>query len=143
MPQRLGDRKKSQNWVGTMTYRILVVDDSKLARMAVAKAFNAVRPDWTRVEASSAEEAVSLAKTSHCSIALLDFNMPERDGLHLAADLKAAHPEMILAVISANYQKEIVDRAQAVGATFLAKPLTEQALREFLASVEPKMKAQS
>lgn len=126
-----------------MTYRILVVDDSKLARMAVAKAFSSVRPDWTRVEASSAEEALSLAKSSHFDIAFLDFNMPERDGLHLAAGLKAAHPDMVLAVISANYQKEIVERAQAVGATFLAKPLTEQALREFLATAEGKLKAQS
>ena len=124
-----------------MAYKILVVDDSKLARMAVAKAFNAVRPDWTRVEAGNAEEALTLAKASHFDVAFLDFNMPERDGLHLAADLKAVQPDMVLAVISANHQKEIVDRATAVGATFLAKPLTEQALRDFLASAEPKLKA--
>jgi DNA-binding NarL/FixJ family response regulator len=124
-----------------MTYRILVVDDSKLARMAVAKAFNAVRPDWIRVEASSAEEALALAKASHFDIALLDFNMPDRDGLHLAADLKAACPSTVLAVISANYQREVVERAEAVGATFLAKPLTEQALREFVSGAEPKLTA--
>lgn len=124
-----------------MAYKILVVDDSKLARMAVAKAFNTVRPDWTRVEAGNAEEALTLAKASHFDVAFLDFNMPERDGLHLAADLKAVQPDMVLAVISANHQKEIVDRATAVGATFLAKPLTEQALRDFLASAEPKLKA--
>lgn len=124
-----------------MAYTVLVVDDSKLARMAVAKAFNSVEPSWTRVEASSASEALALAKASAFDMALLDFNMPERDGLHLAADLKAANPDMILAVISANYQKEIVDRAQAMGATFLAKPLTEQALRDFLADSESKLKA--
>jgi CheY-like chemotaxis protein len=126
---------------GTMTYRILVVDDSKLARMAVAKAFNTVRPDWTRVEASNAEEALDLAKASSFDVAFLDFNMPNRDGLHLAADLKAASPSTVLAVISANYQKEVVERAEAIGATFLAKPLTEQALRDFVAIVESKLKA--
>ncbi len=124
-----------------MTYKILVVDDSKLARMAVAKAFNNVRPEWTRIEASSAEEALRLAKESHFDLALLDFNMPERDGLHLAADLKAAQPEIVLAVISANHQKEIVDRSQAVGATFLTKPLTELTLRDFLENAELKLKA--
>jgi DNA-binding NarL/FixJ family response regulator len=124
----------------TMTYRILVVDDSKLARMAVAKAFSTVRPEWVRVEASNAEEALALAKASHFDLALLDFNMPDRDGLHLAADLKAADPDVVLAVISANHQKEVVDRAQAIGATFLAKPLTEQGLRDFLTEVEPKLK---
>jgi DNA-binding NarL/FixJ family response regulator len=119
-----------------MPYKILVVDDSKLARMAVAKGLNALRPDWTRVEASSAEEALALAKKSDFDIALVDFNMPDRDGLHLAADLKAVKPNMALAVVSANHQKEIVDRAHAVGAAFLAKPLTEPMLREFLERVE-------
>ena len=124
-----------------MSYKILVVDDSKLARMAVAKMFSVVRPDWTRVEASGAEEAIGLAKASHFDVAFLDFNMPERDGLHLAADLKALAPGMVLAVISANHQKEVVQRAEAIGATFLAKPLTEPALRGFLAEAEAKLKA--
>jgi CheY-like chemotaxis protein len=140
MPLRLGNHKKPKR-IGTMVYRILVVDDSKLARMAVAKIFSAIRPDWVRVEASGAEEAVSLAKASHFDVAFLDFNMPDRDGLHLAADLKAIAPGMVLAVISANHQKEVVERAQAIGATFLAKPLTEPALRSFLSETEPKLKS--
>jgi hypothetical protein len=48
---------------------------------------------------------------------------------------------MVLAVISANHQKEVVERAQAIGATFLAKPLTEPALRSFLSETEPKLKS--
>jgi len=124
-----------------MAYRVLVVDDSKLARMAVAKAFNALRPDWVRVEASSAAQAVELAQASHFDVAFLDFNMPDRDGLHLAADLKAVQPDIVLAIISANHQKEIIERAHAVGASFLAKPLTEQALCDFLINAEPKLKA--
>jgi CheY-like chemotaxis protein len=142
MLRQLGDpSKRAEMGFGTMTYRILVVDDSKLARMAVAKALSAVRPDWTRVEASGAPEALSLAKANHFDVAVLDFNMPERDGLHLAMDLKAIDPDMVLAVISANHQKEVVDRARAIGAAFLGKPLTEQALRDFLAEIEPKLKA--
>ncbi len=124
-----------------MPYKILVVDDSKLARMAVAKGLNALRPDWTRVEASSAEEALALAKQSDFDVALLDFNMPDRDGLHLAADLRAVKPTMELAVVSANHQKEIVDRARAVGASFLGKPLTEPMLREFVERVEVNLKS--
>jgi DNA-binding NarL/FixJ family response regulator len=58
--------------------------------------------------------------------------MPGRDGLQLAAELKAIQPSMRLAVVSANHQDEIIARAKAVGAAFLPKPLTEQALGEFL-----------
>jgi CheY-like chemotaxis protein len=127
--------------MGMKPYRILVVDDSKLARIAAAKALNALRPDWLRVEASTAEEALSLAKQSAFDLALVDFNMPDRDGLHLAADLRQLDPKLVLALISANSQKEIVDRATAVGATFLTKPLTEQSLHDFIRDAEPRLKA--
>jgi DNA-binding NarL/FixJ family response regulator len=123
-----------------MTCNLLIVDDSKLARMSATKALKALYPDWNRVEASNAEEALTLAGKQAFDIALLDFNMPGRDGLHLAADLKAAHPSMQLAVISANHQDEIVARAKAVGAAFLPKPLTEQALGEFLRGAAEKLK---
>ena len=36
--------------------KILIVDDSKLARMAVAKMLGNLHPDWTRVEAANADE---------------------------------------------------------------------------------------
>jgi CheY-like chemotaxis protein len=122
-----------------MSYRILVVDDSKLARMSVAKLLNSLRPAWTRLEAANAKEALELMRQSPADLALLDFNMPERDGLHLAADLRAAAKDMPLAVVSANSQKEVVDRAAAVGAAFLTKPLTEQVLRGFLDAAEAKL----
>jgi DNA-binding NarL/FixJ family response regulator len=61
-----------------MTYKVLIVDDSKLARMAVTKALQTLYPEWNRVEATNAEEALALAKQAAADIALLDFNMPWR-----------------------------------------------------------------
>ena len=124
-----------------MTYKILIVDDSKLARMSVAKALNALQPTWTRIEAANADEAVVQVRSDKPDIALLDFNMPGRDGLALAAELRALAPDMPLAVISANIQDEIVARAHAVGAAFLAKPLSEKALAEFLTGAQAGLKA--
>ena len=47
-----------------MSYTILIVDDSKLARMAVIKALNSLHPDWVRLEASNADEAVKFMSQS-------------------------------------------------------------------------------
>jgi CheY-like chemotaxis protein len=115
-----------------MSYTILIVDDSKLARMAVNRALNALHPDWTRLEAANADEALKALKLGVPDIALLDLNMPGRSGLDLAAELRESKPGMPVAVVSANHQQEILNRARAIGATFLPKPLTEEALREFL-----------
>lgn len=115
-----------------MTYKVLIVDDSKLARMSVAKALDAVQPGWGRVEAANADEALEKAADGDIRLALLDFNMPGRDGLELAAELKRVRPELKLAVLSANLQQEIVAQAKSLGAAFLAKPLTEKALAQYL-----------
>ena len=115
-----------------MTYKVLIVDDSKLARMAVAKAMMSCYPEGTRVEAGSAEAALSAMQSDTPDIALIDFNMPGSDGLHLAADLRKLNPQMPIAIISANHQQEVINRTNALGATFLPKPVAEQALRAFL-----------
>lgn len=115
-----------------MTHKVLIVDDSKLARMAVVKALNALHPDWIRAEASNAAEALEHISQGAVNIILLDFNMPGKDGLVLAAELRETHPDISVAVISANHQVEVVRRAEAAGATFLPKPLTVKALGDFL-----------
>lgn len=122
-----------------MAYKVLIVDDSKLARMAVARTLTTLRPDWERVEATNADEALALARQAAFDIALLDFNMPGRDGLTLAAELRDLSPQMPVAVISANLQHEIVSRTQEIGAQFLPKPLTEDAMREFIAHAEARL----
>ena len=117
-----------------MAYKVLIVDDSKLARMAIIKALNALHPDWSHIEASNADDALNSIKQTGPDIALVDFNMPGRDGLDLAAEIRKSKPLMPVAVISANRQQQILDRASAVGASFLPKPITERTLGEFLDS---------
>ena len=115
-----------------MSAVILIVDDSKLARLVAGKTIKALQPDWERLEAGNAEKALSIVAGRQVDIALLDFNMPGMDGLELAAALRALRPAMPLALITANVQDEVIARARAVQAAFVAKPLTEDGLRGFL-----------
>lgn len=115
-----------------MSRTVLIVDDSKLARMAAAKLLSKLRPDWKRIEASNADEALAAVTPNAVDLVLLDFNMPGRDGLTLASDLRKIYPGMPIALISANLQQEIMVRAANVGAQFLPKPLSEEALKEFV-----------
>lgn len=119
-----------------MGYKVLIVDDSKLARMAIAKLIAALQPGWTRIEAASAQEAIACFTKGGADIALLDFNMPGRDGLTLAAELRDLKPDMPVALISANNQREIVAQTRQIGATFLPKPLTRECLSAFLTEAE-------
>jgi DNA-binding NtrC family response regulator len=127
--------------IRAMSYQVLIVDDSKLARMAIAKALNTLHPDWTRREAANVDEARAILKESSVDVALIDFNMPGLDGLAFAAELRGQSPGMPVAIISANHQKEIVNQSEDVGAAFIAKPLNEQALGAFLEKAVRRLEA--
>ena len=66
-----------------MGFRVLVVDDSKLARMVIASAFRRLRPDWHLTEAINADEALRAISNGAVDIALVDFNMPEIGRAHV------------------------------------------------------------
>jgi CheY-like chemotaxis protein len=125
-----------------MGYKILIVDDSKLARMAIAKVLRTLHPEWVQVEAVNADEALASVQTTKIDITILDFNMPGRDGLTLAAELREREPTMPVAVISANYQAEIVAGSRLAGAAFLSKPVTQEALAAFLADARARLEAE-
>ena len=117
-----------------MSYKVLIVDDSKLARMAAIKALRTLYPDWTSIEAANSDEAARMIGEARPDIVLLDFNMPGKNGLDLASEMLASNPHLPVAVVSANRQQEIVNRTTAIGAFFLPKPLTQDDLADFLRS---------
>jgi CheY-like chemotaxis protein len=120
---------------------VLIVDDSKLARIVMGKAIGAIQPDWTRVEASTADEALAVIERQRVDVAVLDFNMPGKDGLALAEELRARFPSMPIAVATANVQDEIIARARAVNATFIGKPVSQDSVRGFLSGAALRMRA--
>ena len=123
-----------------MAVTVLVVDDSKLARIVAGKAIAALKPDWQRVEAGSAAEALAIVAAQQVDLAVLDFNMPDKDGLQLAAELRALYPQMPIAIITANIQDEIIARARSLNATFVGKPVTEAAISGFISGAALRLK---
>jgi CheY-like chemotaxis protein len=115
-----------------MSYKLLIVDDSKLARMVMVSALRRLRPDWQVTEATNADEALAAVAGGAIDIALVDFNMPGTDGLDLVAKIRGIQATMPVAIVSANMQDEIIARARELHAAFVAKPLTDEALGAFL-----------
>jgi CheY-like chemotaxis protein len=123
-----------------MQHKVLIVDDSRLARMVITSALRRIQPDCELVEATSADDALAAVAAGSVDIALVDFNMPGTDGLELVAKLRKTHPHMPVAVVSANLQEEIIGRARELNAAFVAKPLTDEALAAFLSGAALRLK---
>jgi CheY-like chemotaxis protein len=124
-----------------MSVTILIVDDSKLARIVAGKALAELQPDWQKLEAGGAAQALEILADHAVNVALIDFNMPDKDGLQLAEELRALHPDMPIAIITANIQDEVIARARAIGATFVPKPVTSEGLQGFLSGAALRLRA--
>ena len=117
---------------------VLVVDDSRVARMMTGAAIQRLRPGWGIVEAASGEEALALAQAQPPDFVLMDVNMPGIGGLEAARRMCADHPGVRLSLLTANIQDPVREHAVGLGVGFLTKPLSEEALSRFLDDGAPR-----
>jgi len=112
---------------------ILIVDDSLISRLFMKKAVEASYPDWKIIEAGNAQEALASVGDNPISIALLDLNMPGGiNGLALAKTLQDSQDNIQIALVTANVQLSIQEKADSLGVAFVAKPVTEDKITAFL-----------
>lgn len=124
-----------------MPTTVLIVDDSKLARIVASKAVAALQPEWERLEAGTADEALTTFDAHQVDVIILDYNMPGRSGLDLAEELRPRFPKLPMALATANVQDEVIARARACQVTFVPKPINEDGLRGFLSGAALQLRA--
>ena len=85
-------------------------------------------------EAVDAEEALARVDTVRdLDLVLLDLEPPGRPGLEALSELRARHPEIPVAIVSAENDPEVVRRALRAGACgFIPKSSTGSVLRQAL-----------
>lgn len=87
----------------------------------------------TALIARTAEEAIERAKTDRPDFALLDLHLGEpRDGLDVAAAIRAADPDLPIALVTADKTVGADRRAKLLDLIVLSKPLDPERLWAFL-----------
>lgn len=119
--------------------RVLVVDDSRVSRMMSSAMIKALRADAQIVEAAEGGSALEAQTATPCDIAILDMNMPGMTGLELAERLHADFPGMPTALLTANVQDSIRNRAEAQGVHFFRKPINEGLIGQILDTLAPEV----
>lgn len=115
---------------------VLLVDDSKFARLLVKAFISSNFTDWEIDEAEDGTKALEMVEGKSYDYLLLDFNMPGMNGLELGERLRSRFPDAVIALLTANIQQEIQKKAENLGLEFLAKPPTEDKIRDFIAAQE-------
>jgi two-component system, NarL family, invasion response regulator UvrY len=95
--------------------RILVVDDNPTVRHYL-RAILEQQDGWCVCgEARTGEEAIRRARDSQPDIVLLDFRMPDLNGLDVAREVGRQFPEIPILMITVYMSKELALEAKAAG----------------------------
>jgi DNA-binding NarL/FixJ family response regulator len=96
--------------------RLLIVDDHAVVRRGLTHVLSESLPAVRFGEASGAPEALELLEREHWDGALVDLNLPGRDGLSLLEEIRSRHPSLPTLVVSAYPEEEFALRCLRLGA---------------------------
>ncbi|MBV8125302.1 MAG: response regulator [Burkholderiaceae bacterium] len=115
---------------------VLVVDDSKVSRSVVGGHIKTRLPDAEVIEAADGPSALAAAHAHRPDLVVLDINMPGISGLDVAQQLKAQHPDTLIALLTANMQVTVQMKAAALGAAIYHKPARGDVIDQILQLLE-------
>ncbi len=118
-----------------MKCRILVVDDSGLARRLVRKSLEEL--GYEVEEATDGAQALELYALNRHDIVLLDMVMHGMYGLEVLVKLRELNPALPVVVATADIQKTTREQVKEAGAVAMVnKPVNKEELGEVLTMVQ-------
>ena len=122
---------KKASWSSSRRLTVLAVDNAIMFLNTLKKLLKDAPVDLHCT--SSCTEALEFCANYRPDVILLDIEMPEMDGYDLARRIKSGGQKAPIIFITANSEREYVDKAVAVGAAgLLVKPLRINQLLEKL-----------
>ncbi|MBD1590001.1 response regulator [Pseudomonas typographi] len=112
---------------------LLICDDSTMARKQLLRA---LPQEWSVsiTQASNGRQGLAAIRQGLGQVVVLDLTMPEMDGYHVLAAIRAEGLQAHVIVVSGDVQDEAVRRVLSLGAVaFVKKPAEPAELRRVLA----------
>jgi DNA-binding NtrC family response regulator len=102
-------------------YSIIIIDDEKTIRDGIMMAFDGI---YRAAAFPNAEEALDFMQSDPPDLVILDIGLPGMSGIDALKKIKAEHPEVLVIMITAYEDIEIVISAMKAGAyDYVVKPL--------------------
>lgn len=104
--------------------KVLVVDDSKLARLSLIKTLKEFEPSAEFFEAENGAIAVELYKAENPGAVFLDLTMPVMDGYEALKLIMEYNPKAQVVIVSADIQTQAQEQVLSAGAKLMVpKPI--------------------
>ncbi|MBD3679866.1 MAG: response regulator transcription factor [Rhodobacteraceae bacterium] len=109
--------------------RILVADDHELVHETIAAFLKSSGIEEVRTASSLGDAISDIKRSGSYDLVLLDYNMPDMDGLNGFLRMKKANEDRPVAILSGDVPRAIVDKAIAAGAAgFIPKTLASRSM---------------
>ena len=111
--------------------KVLIVDDERSALRQVSRVLRKVEPDAEVHKTDDGDEALKLCGEIAFDIVFLDIEMPSKDGLTLAGEIKGILPMTNIVIITA-YPEYALQAYKLYVSDYVLKPVVEEDLRNAL-----------
>lgn len=101
----------------TESIRVLIVDDHAIVREGLKAVLQTDRSLQIVGEAANGRQAIEAVKSLKPQVVLIDLIMPLMDGIEATKEILRQFPAVHVLVLSSYPEKDLVERALAVGAT--------------------------
>ena len=114
--------------------KILIVDDSRLARASLIKTLLIeIGESHEIIQAANGEEALKIYATESPTVVFLDLTMPVMDGFEALKELKKMDEKAHVVIVSADIQPKAVSQVMADGAIMhVQKPINVTKMQEII-----------
>ena len=121
--------------MGTNNIKILICDDSILARKQLADVIKKFNDKVDIIHGRNGAEAVDLYKSNSPVLVFLDIVMPEKDGIQAVREIMEDDEDAnIIIVSSVGTQNQLKAAIEAGARDFIQKPFSEQSIEKILKS---------
>lgn len=119
-----------------MTITVLLADDENLVRSALRALLTLEAEIDVVAEAASGAEALAMARAHRPDVAILDLQMPEPDGIAVAATMRTELPDTQSMIVTSHGRAGHLKRALAAGVRgFVPKTVSSGVLAEVVRTV--------
>jgi CheY-like chemotaxis protein len=118
-----------------MNQKILIVEDDvvfcKLLNRFLSK------NDYEVQDVQNSVDAFNLMEVELFEIAILDYQLPDMNGIEILKQIKLSYPETKIILITRYGDEEVAQEAKSAGANaFVSKPINPEELLELINSVK-------
>lgn len=117
-----------------MSYRILIVDDSSLARKVLLRALESIgiKPESV-FQADNGLQALEIIKNNWVDCVFLDINMPEMNGIEFCKSVRSdpEYRDLKIVIVSTEGSEERIKQLQNLGISgYVRKPISIEVLKQ-------------